>query len=208
MKFIKLIFAVLALSCATQVYAAAEAGKDYTVLNPPQPTRTGNKIEVLEFFFYGCSHCFKLHPLLNAWEKKMPKDVALVYVPTVFRDSWESMARTFYTLDALGLQGKLDDDLYNAWNLNNLDLSEASTATDFVSQHGVDGKKFSEIYNSFAIQSKVTRSKQMIQTYGVRGTPTLVVDGKYEITGLYPDDTMRVLSELVDKARKERVAKH
>jgi thiol:disulfide interchange protein DsbA len=207
-KFIKQVFVVLILLCATNAFAEAVVGRDYTVLNPPQPTRSGNKIEVLEFFFYGCSHCFKLHPLLSAWEKKMPKDVQITYVPTVFRDSWESMAHTYYALEAMGQQGRLDDDLYNAWNRDNLDLSEESAVTDFVARHGVDGKKFSETYNSFSVQSKVTRSKQMMQTYGVRGTPTLVVDGKYEITGLYPADTMRVLDELVNKARKERAAKH
>jgi thiol:disulfide interchange protein DsbA len=206
-KFIKQIFAVLALLCATHAFAAQE-GRDYTVLNPPQPTSSGNKIEVLEFFFYGCPHCYKLHPLMSAWEKKAPKDVQLTYIPTIFRDSWESMARTYYTLEAMGKPRYLHDELFDAWNRDNLDLSDASSVIDFVSKHGVDGKKFSQMYNSFAIQSKITRSKQMTQTYGVRGTPTLVVDGKYEITGLYPDDTMRVLNELVDKARKEHAGKH
>jgi thiol:disulfide interchange protein DsbA len=202
-KLIKQIFVVLALLCATQTFAAPQPGKDYTVLNPPQPTRTGNKIEVIEFFFYGCSHCFKLHPPLNAWEQKMPKDVELVFVPAVFNPSWEPMARTFYALEALGQRRQLHDALFQAWN-RNIELIDEASATDFVSKNGVDRKKFSDAYNSFSMQSKITRAKQMAQMYGIRGTPTIIVDGKYLISGLHPEPTIQVLNTLVDKARASK----
>ena len=208
MKFIKQILVMLALLCATQVFAEPEAGKDYMVLSPAQPTGSGSKIEVLEFFFYGCSHCFKLHPMMSAWEKKMPKDVELTYVPAIFNPSWETMARTFYALEAMGQRAQLHDDLFNAWNVSNTDLTDEAKVTDFVVQHGVDRKKFSDAYNSFSMQSKVTRAKQMGQTYGIRGTPTLIVDGKYLVTGLHPAETVQALNALVDKARKERASKH
>ncbi|MBI5659486.1 MAG: thiol:disulfide interchange protein DsbA/DsbL [Nitrosomonadales bacterium] len=207
MKFIKQLFAILALLCATQVLAEPQPGKDYKVLNPPQPTAAGGKIEVLEFFFYGCSHCFKLHPLLSAWEKKMPNDVELTYVPAIFNPSWEPMARTLYALEALGQQKQLHDELFNAWNTKIQDLTDEAKITNFVAQRGVDGKKFGEAYNSFSMQSKVVRAKQMGQSYGIRGTPTLVVDGKYLITGLHPPETIEVLNALIDKARKERGGK-
>ena len=207
MKFIKQILVILALLCATQVFAEPEAGKEYTVLNPAQPTHSGNKIEVLEFFFYGCSHCFKLHPIISPWEKKMPKDVEFTYVPAIFNPSWEPMARTFYALELLGQRSQLHDDLFNAWNVSNMDLTDEAKITDFVAQHGVDRKKFSDAYNSFSMQSKVTRAKQMGQTYGIRGTPTLIVDGKYLITGLHPAETMQALNALIDKARKEHAGK-
>lgn len=208
MKFIKQIFVILALLCCTQVFAEPQLGKDYTLLNPAQPTNSGNKIEVLEFFFYGCSHCFKLHPLLSAWEKKMPNDVELTFVPAIFNPSWVPMARTFYALEALGMRAQLHDDLFNAWNVNNTDLTDEAKITDFVAQHGVDRKKFSDAYNSFSMQSKVMRAKQMGQTYAIRGTPTLIVDGKYVITALHPAETMQVLNAVIDKARKERAGKH
>ena len=208
MKSIKQILLAVALLCTTQAFAAApELGKDYTLVNPPQPTSSGKKIEVLEFFFYGCSHCFKLHPLLSAWEKKKPKDVELVFMPTVFQPTWESMARTYYALETLGQQKRLDDDLYSAWNVNNLDLSDAARATEFVAQKGVDRKKFADAYNAFSTESKVTRGKQMQQSYGIHGTPTLIVDGKYLITPLHPEETIKVLDGLVIKARKERAGK-
>lgn len=208
MKFIKQIFVILALLCASHVFAGPELGKDYKVLSTPQPTRAGSKIEILEFFFYGCSHCFKMHPALTDWEKKMPKDVELVYVPTIFSSSWEPMARTFYALEMLGQQKQLHDELFNAWNVNNIDLRDEAKITEFVGRRGVDRKKFGEAYNSFAMQSKVTRSKQLQQIYGIRGTPSFTVDGKYLISGLGPEETIKVLDALIDKARKERAGKH
>jgi len=208
MKFIKQIFVVLALLCANQVFAEPEPGKDYKVLHSAQPAHAGNKIEVLEFFFYGCSHCFKMHPVLTAWEKKMPKDVELVFVPTIFNASWEPMARTYYTLELLGQEKRLHDDLFNAWNVNNIDLSDKAKIIDFVGQHGVDRKKFSDAYDSFTMQSKISRSKQLAKIYGIRGTPSLTVDGKYLISGLGPEESINVLNALIDKARKERAGKH
>lgn len=183
--------------------AAAELGKEYRLLEPPQPV-AGKKIEVLEFFFYGCSHCYDLHKPLTAWEKKMPKDVDLIYVPTIFRESMEPLARALYALETLEQTHQLHDALYRAMNVEGVNLRDEAGIADYLAKNGVDRAKFSAAYNSFAMQSKVTRAKQMIRSYGVSGTPTIVVDGKYLITGLYPEDTIRVLNEVIAKARKER----
>lgn len=207
MKLIKHLFLALTLLCATHAFAEPVLDKDYTLVNPPQQTNSGNKIEVLEFFFYGCSHCYKLHPFLNAWEKKKPKDVEMIYVPTVFQPAWESMSRTFYALEALGKQKSLDEELYSAWNVKSQFLTDAEKSTDFVVQHGVDRKQFTDAYNAFSTESKLMRNKQMQQIYNIRGTPTLIVDGKYLITGLHPEDTIKALDGLIEKARKERKGK-
>lgn len=193
-----------ALFVSGTALAAVEPGKDYKLLNPAQPTSSGNKIEVLEFFFYGCSHCYHLHPLLSDWEKTMPKDVELVYVPTIYRESMEPMARAYYALEALGQNHQLHDALYRALMVDSLDLHDEANITNFVASKGVDRAKFSAAYNSFALMSKVTRAKQMIRNYGIAGTPTLVVDGKYLISELQPEDTIRVLKEVILIARKER----
>jgi protein dithiol oxidoreductase (disulfide-forming) len=133
----------------------------------------------------------------------MPKDVELTFVPTAFRDSWEPMANTFYALESMGQQQQLHDSLYRAWNEDNVALTDEDKIADFVAKHGVDRAKFTAAYNSFSMQSKVTRAKQMIRSYGVDGTPTLVVDGKYKISGLQPEDTIRALKEVIVMARKE-----
>lgn len=207
MKLFKQLFAVLALLCATYAHADVVAGKDYKVLNPPQPVTSGKKIEVLEFFFYGCSHCYHLHPQISAWEKKKARDVELQYVPVIFNASWEPMAHAFYALEALGQRKQLHDALFEAWNVQNIDLRDEAHITDFVAKHGVDRAKFGAAYNSFALQSKVARSNQLVEGYGVRGTPTIAVDGKYIITGLEPDETIRVLDEVIKMARKERAGR-
>jgi len=202
-KSIRSLLITAALFISGAAFAAAELGKDYKLLNPAQPT-SSKKIEVLEFFFYGCSHCFHLHTPLSAWEKTKPKDVELTFVPTIFRDNMEPMARTMYALESIGQLDKLHDALYRAWNVDNIELFDEASIGDFVAKHGVDRAKFSAAYNSFSMQSKVERARQMIRSYGINGTPTLVVDGKYVITGLQPDDTVRVLKEVVAMARKAR----
>jgi thiol:disulfide interchange protein DsbA len=206
MKLIRNLVVALSLLVGSSAFAAVQVGKDYSLLNPPQPTDS-KKIEVLEFFFYGCSHCFHLHPFLSAWEKTMPKDVELVFVHTIFRDSWEPMANTYYALESMGQQRQLHDALFRAWNEDKIDLSDEARIGDFVSKHGVDRAKFSAAYNSFSMKSKVTRAKQMIRSYSISGTPTLVVDGKYVIEGLQPEDTIRALKEVIVMARKTHRSK-
>lgn len=207
MNLFKKIMTALLFAMLVQTPAWAEEEK-YTLLNPPQPTQSGNKIEVLEFFFYGCSHCYHLHPSLSAWEKQKPKDVELDFVPTIFNPQWEPMANTYYALESMNKRKQLDDTLYNAWHDNTI-LIEADKIADFVAQHGVDRQQFLAEYNSFTVQSKVMRSKQMVLSYHVMGTPTLVVDGKYAIVN-QPDanDTIKTLNEVIAKVRKERAGKH
>lgn len=178
--------------------------KDYKLLNSPQPTHSGKKVEVLEFFFYECPHCYHLENPLSNWEKKIPKDVELQFVPVIFRDSEEPMARTFYALQSLGQSSRLNKDLFEAWHVFNVDLSNEAKISDFVAKHGVDREKFGAAYNLFFVQSKIALGNQMLRSYEVRGTPSIVVDGKYIISGLQPDDIIKVLDEIVVLARKER----
>jgi thiol:disulfide interchange protein DsbA len=205
-SFLKNIVAALFILISTQVFAEPVAGQDYKLVNPPQQTNTGDKIEVLEFFFYGCGHCYTFHPHLTTWEKKAAKDVELVLIPTVFNASWEPMANTYYALEVMGLNHKLHNELYRLWNEDNKALTVEADIVEALAKQGVDSKKFTDAYHSFGVQSKVTRSKQMLQTFGIRGTPSVIVDGKYLITGLQPADTIKVMNALIDKARKDHAA--
>lgn len=200
MRLIKQLFAVLALLCASY----AQAGEGYKVLSQPQPVSSGNKVEVIEFFFYECSHCDHLHGPLAAWEKQKPKDVELQMVPVIFRDSLEPLARTYFALEAMGEIKRLHNSFFDAIHRKNIDLRDEAEITDYVAKHGVDRKKFAAAYNSFSIASKLNRSNQLVSSYRIMGTPTIAVDGKYIITGLQPDETIRVLDEVIKIARKER----
>jgi thiol:disulfide interchange protein DsbA len=136
----------------------------------------------------------------------MPKDVELIFVPTMFRDSMEPMARTLYALENIGQRPLAHEPLYKAWNVDNIDLSDEAKITDFVAKQGVDRAKFKAAYNSFAMQSKVTRAKQMVRSYKIEGTPTLIVDGKYIVSGKQPDDMVAALKEVIALARKAHSA--
>ena len=187
--------------------AAVMAGKEYTRLNPPRPTETGKKIEVIEFFYYGCPHCFNLEPGLVAWRKKLPADVAFRRVPGVFRDSWMPLTRLFYAYEALGLVDKLHADTFNAIHVDNVDLSTDKAIIDWVAKHGVDRNKFTAAFNSFAVQNKAQRARAMTQQYGVQGVPTLVVDGKFMTSSGQAgghDAVMGTVDELIAMARAER----
>jgi len=200
---LKNLFVAALLLVGASTLEAAEQGKEYKRINPQQSV-SGNKIEVLEFFFYGCSHCFDLQKSLSGWHKAIPKDVELIYVPAIFRESMEPLARTLYALESMGQLHQQHDALYLAINVNGVELKDEAAISDFLAKNGVDRTKFSAAYNSFTVQSKVTRAKQMTRSYGIQGTPTLIVDGKYLITGLFPEDTIRVLNEVIAVARKER----
>lgn len=203
---------------AAPVLAAPTAGKEYVVLNPAQPTATDGKVEVIEFFWYGCPHCFDLHPHLNQWKKQKPADVNIRYVPVVFPDrqgmlrpTWVAGAKIFYALEALGEFDRLNDAVYDAIHLDQIDLLGNEQALfDWMAKKGVDRKKFADTYNSFAVQSKVMQSVQITRDYQLRGVPTVVVAGRYITSGTYtgsPQGTVAVMDELIKKARAERVTK-
>jgi thiol:disulfide interchange protein DsbA len=201
---IKQLFAVLTLLCAVSAQAEVVAGRDYKVLSQPQPVSSGSKIEVIEFFFYECSHCDDMHGPLAAWEKQKPRDVELTFVPVIFRETSEPTARAYYALEAMGEAKRLHKSFFDAIHRNGIALRDEASITDFVAKNGVDRAKFSAAYNSFSIGSKLNRSKQLVSSYRVMGTPTIAVDGKYIITGMHPADAVRVLDEVIKIARKER----
>ncbi|MDX8399535.1 MAG: thiol:disulfide interchange protein DsbA/DsbL [Gallionellaceae bacterium] len=203
MKLIKQLFIVLCLFSTSLAYANEPVlGKDYTVLNPTLPTNSGNKIEVLEFFSYGCIHCYNLNSMMGKWEKKMPKDVSFKYVPIVFAPSMEIPARAFYAAEFLGMHAKLHNVLFDIWHADHPPYDEAS-ATNAVVKKGVDRTKFHDAYNSFSMKPSLARAMAMQKTYNIRGTPTLVVAGKYVIPG-ESAHAVQILNALINKARKDR----
>lgn len=200
----------LGLAAVSSVRADIVEGRDYIVLPEPRPTESSKNIEVLEFFWYGCPHCNDLHPLIKAWQKKMPKDVSFRYVPAVFRANWVVGSKTFYALEALGVRDKLHDKVYDAIHLDKIDLSKEDVLFDWMAKQGIERPKFIDAYNSFSVQNQATRSTQMSKDYNLSGVPALVVDGRYLTSGRMggtPQDTIRTLEELIVKVRKERAKK-
>lgn len=187
---------------------AQTAGKDYTPISPVQPTENPAKIEVIEFFSYGCPHCADLHPLLSAWIAKQAPDVVVKKVPITFgRAAWANIAKLFYTLEITGDLARLEGEVFRAIHGQRVNLFEERTVMDWVAKNGVDQKKFAETFNSFGVNSKVKRGDQMAQAYKIQGVPALAVDGKYMVGGQNFDEMLANADKLIVKARSEKAGK-
>ena len=195
-------FAVTAAGAADLV-----EGKEYVRLRNPQPVETGKKIEVIEFFSYGCPHCSDLEPILQAWMQKLPPDVQFRRVPVMFQQRWEALAKIYYTLDAMGDETRLSPEVFKAVHVNGVPLYQDKAFFDWAASHGLDRARVAEVYGSFAVSSKFNRAKALAQAYNIQSVPTIIVDGKY----LTASDRVGthaamppVLDALVAKARAER----
>lgn len=169
---------------AASTWAAAPPveGREYTRLDPAQPpldSDSKGQVEVVEFFYYGCPHCFTLQPALDRWVKTLPKDVAFRRMPTVFRQSWIPLTQTYYALEAIGELERVHEKVFEAVHRQNANLGDRRVLLDWASKNGIDAKKLGAALDSFAVKSKTQRSIQLTRAYGISGTPSVVVAGKY-----------------------------
>lgn len=207
MKLSNFLLATLAVGfLAAQPAVAAEPieGKQFTRLQMPQPTEQPGKVEVIEFFWYGCPHCGDFEPMLQSWVKKLPPDVTFRKVPAIFRDSWAPGARIYYTLEAMGLLAKLNTAVFHAMLKEKINLNDEKVLFDWMAKQGVDRQKFADMYKSFGVDGKVRKAAEMTQEYGFGGVPVLIVGGKYmpASVGTF-SDMLRVTEGLIGKTRSE-----
>ena len=203
--------AVGAMSAVTAAHAspaAPVAGTDYTVLQSPQPVDPAGKIEVTEFFWYGCPHCNEFDPYLEAWVKKQGPDVVFKRVPVAFRDDFIPHSKMYHALDALGLADKLTPVVFNEIHVKKNYLLTPEAQATFLATQGVDKKKYMDAYNSFSTQSDLKRDTKLMADYKIDGVPTLAVQGKYETgpaaTNSLPG-TIQVLDYLVAQVRAKKM---
>jgi thiol:disulfide interchange protein DsbA len=199
-----------ALACALLIAAPALAqrapvnGQDYFDLNPPQATESPGKIEVTEFFWYRCPHCYALEPQLASWLKQLPKDVQFRRVPAVFSDEWAIDARIFYTLDSLGQEERVHRALFDAIHQQGgvrlKGEAYAKWVADWVAKQGVDAKKYDEAYRSFSVSTKVRRATQMTNAYKFDGVPAMAVQGRWIVNA--SNTMLSTTSYLIDQSRK------
>jgi thiol:disulfide interchange protein DsbA len=209
----KLAFALLtgllfaaAVAPGAWAQGAAVEGRQYSRIKPQQ-VETGKKIEVIEFFSYGCPHCAEFEPFLEDWVKTQSADVAFRRVPVMFQPRWVELAKVFYTLEAMGEDAKLSPEVFSALHAKGLALWEPAKFYDWAATKGLDRKKVEDVYNSFAMSGRINRAKQLAQAYNVQEVPLVIVDGKFVTSpsraGTHAA-TPAVLNELVAKARAER----
>ena len=203
-RVITLTGLAMAIGLATTGAQAADyvAGKDYRVLDNPE-TISGDAIIVREFFWYGCPHCNVLNPHLEKWAASKDKDVAFFKTPAAMNPVWEANARGFYAAQLLGFEDKTHDALFDAIHKDGKKLFDQQSLSKWYASQGVDEKKFNSLYNSFAVGTKIGRSQAGAKRYQVSGVPTVVVQGKYVVSG--QDGTVpKVVDFLVDKVRADK----
>ena len=209
--FITTVFGLAAAFLMAASAQAQVAGKDYVAISPPQPTENPAKIEVIEFFSYGCPHCKDFHPLISKWAAKLPSDVVFKRVPISFgRPQWASLARLYYALEATGDLAKLDSAVFLAIHEQRVPFKTDEAVVTWAAGKGVDGKKFGDALASFSMQSKVQRADQEAAAARISGVPSLAVDGKFlinnEAAGNY-EELLKLTDAIIEKARKERKGK-
>ncbi|MGP1677291.1 MAG: thiol:disulfide interchange protein DsbA/DsbL [Burkholderiales bacterium] len=203
----KILVALLLALAATGVQALAQLGRDYIRLDPPRAVTSGDKIEVIEFFYYGCPVCYELEPTLSRWFYNAPGSIALRRVPALSSDNWDNFAKLFYTLEAMGQLTRLHWPVYDNFHFNGVKLNEEAVMAGWVSHNGLDKQKFIDTYRSPEIQAKLVAARDMTRNYDIKGVPSIVVDGKFLTSARMTGSTrelMRVVDQLVELARKER----
>ena len=204
--------ALLALACLAAPSHAqgirARQNIEYRLI-APQPVETGGRIEVIDFFWYGCPYCNELQPALEGWIKRKPADVALRRVPAILRDSWAPHARIYYTLEQLGEVERLHLRVYESYHVGLLHISKPEVMVEWAAANGIDRKRWLDAYNSPAIDAKVERAKELSAAYTVEVTPTLVVDGRYLTSGRHVPgtdvrDMVPILEDVIRLARQRR----
>src|SRR6267378_2446338 len=203
----KKLFSLFFALAVAMPLAGAQPGKyQYTELKPPQPVDVqGKSVEVVEFFWYGCPHCYNLEPLIETWAKKLPPDVQFKRIPAVFNERWAHDAAIFYTFEALGVLEKVHRPFFDAIHRDHLRTDDQQAMTEWLSRHGVEPKKFFDTMKSFGVQSKMRRAAQLSVAYKIDGTPAMAVQGRYTVSadqGGSREGMLDTVSYLVNMVRK------
>lgn len=207
-KLLFVLAAALLLAAPALAQQAPVPGRDYFDLNPPQATDSPGKIEVTEFFWYRCPHCYALEPQLESWVKQLPKDVQFKRIPAIFNDDWAVDARIYYTMETMGLVERLFRPLFDAIHQQGgvrlRGDAYAKWAADWLAKQGVDPKKWDETFRSFTVSTKVRRAGQLTQAYRFDGVPALAVQGRYVVNA--SGSMLAVTDYLIGQTRKSATA--
>lgn len=189
LKQVLLLVAGLVFASASSAEQAAtppaahwEAGKHYFVIDPPQPTSSGDKVEVAEVFSYACPHCAHFQPYVAKLKASLPDGAAMAYVPAVFNAQWVPYARAFFAAKAMGVLDKTHQALFDALHRDRRPLRSLEDLAGFYAEQGVDSKEFLSTAQSFLVENQMARAVDWARKAGVRATPSIIVNGKYRAT--------------------------
>ncbi len=195
----------LAMAGAAAPAVFAQSQEQFQALANPIPPEVAGKIEVIEFFHYGCPHCRNFHPLVKDWSKRLADDVVLVKVPAIWgNEQLRGLARLYYAAERTGTLDILEDGIFEAVQDRRLPIHNESGVTDWIKRFDLDHQGFINIYKSFALQAQVQRADQIARAYRVQGVPTLAVGGRYltsaSMTGSH-QATLEVADQLIQRVR-------
>jgi protein dithiol oxidoreductase (disulfide-forming) len=208
MSIRNVLLALTLVVSSVATYAAAPAeGTEYRKIDPAQHPESPGKIEVLEFFSYGCPHCNEFYPLVTAWTAKLPKDVVFKRVaPGLGRTAWTNLAKAYYALVSTGDIQRVDAQLFHAIHEEHTPLFDEKAISAWVAKHGVDAVKFNIAFESFGVSNKANQADDMFENYKVDGVPTLTVDGKYVVLGNSFEQILQNADVVIAKVRAEKMA--
>ena len=193
-----------AIGSAAQAQEPTE-GKDFVRLNTPVAVPGGGKIDVIEFFSYGCPHCYSFEPMLEQWVKRLPPDVAFRRIPATFNAPFENYAKLFYALESVGQVEAMHKRIFAAIHVQRQRLDKETDIAAFVSANGGDGAKVVEAYKSFGVATKLRQAKQAFEAYKIDGVPTLGIHGRWFTSGSLTgsnEKALAVADQLIQRARK------
>ena len=195
---IRFLFAGLVAGAAM----TANAQTGYEVLKTPQRTANPDKVEVVEFFWYGCPHCFRFEPFIQDWKKTKPDNVEFINAAPPLNPAWKVHSQAFYAALVLGVLDQFHEQMFNAIHVDKKPMRKPKDVGKLVDSLGLDGKKFLKTMKSFNVDAKIRQSMQMASEAGISAVPTVIINGKYRtsgsVAGSYPN-LIKVLDELVAK---------
>lgn len=199
---------VLALAVAASALAQDtwKAGEDYDVISPAIRTSEADKVEVHEFFWYGCGHCYNFEPLVVQWKKTLPEDVVVKGSPAIWNKPMELHAQAFYTAEILGVLDDVHLPLFQALNVDGKRLQSEKEIGNLFEKHGVDREDFSKAFNSFGVGSMTRQANARARAAKITGTPEMMVNGKYRITTRKAGSQANMLKIAEFLIEKERAA--
>jgi thiol:disulfide interchange protein DsbA len=181
-------------------------GTHYTELPNPVNTNDASKVEVLEAFWYGCSHCFRFEPVLAAWEEAQSDDVEVVRFPALWNNLMKIHAQVYYTAEAMDKVDVLHEPVFNAINLQGNRLQNERQIAALFAEYGISQDEFESAFNSFSVRTKVNQAEKRMQDYQIRSTPNMIVNGKYLVTTGQnvptQEEMLEVVEFLVEKERQ------
>lgn len=211
MRLFKSVMLVSLMAFYSVSFAQARfvEGVHYEVVHPSQPTRDASKVEVLEFFWYGCPHCYHFEPTLASWLDEEPAGVDFHRVPALFRNVWQVHAKAYFAAEFMGVLDKVHTNFFKAIHENNQYLTTEDALTTFFENNGVSGEDFMKTYQSFGVAAKLKNAANLAKNYKITAVPTMVINGKYVVHGglvREPKEMLAVVKYLVAQEQQANIA--